>query len=236
MRSTLKRSLGFAGGAILGAIVTLSVVPLLSAAHPVSENYVFTWKTGTYQGIDQDRTVGWHFVDSVPVGARDVIKKGSWQWNQVSGTPMTFDFESGQSDFTSLGFSSCDPNTQYWYQNNRVGWTTPADHPGDTAMCTFADDITKYFNWKMKFDPGENWYKEEGNPSFNQDDLWTVATHEFGHASGFLGHFAESADACRGDQHPDFHLRHSMCPTYYEGTTIQRSLEEHDRHTFRSAY
>lgn len=36
----------------------------------------------------------------------------------------------------------------------------------------------------ITFDAAEDWYARTGNAPDDQPDLWSVATHEFGHAMG----------------------------------------------------
>lgn len=90
-----------------------------------------------------------------------------------------------------------------------------------------------------------NWYTGTGDASSGflgsgvgaEYDLWSVMSHEFGHATGYQsggdgqGHFREEWDVCSDDSN-----RHTMCPSTAYGTEMMRSSEPHDVHTARNAY
>ena len=84
---------------------------------------------------------------------------------------------------------------------------------------------------------GANWYSGASLPGPTQNDLLSVAAHEFGHMSGSAlsgdgkGHFPEDDVAC-----PVGLDRNTMCPTIYTGTIDQRTLATHDAHEFDEAY
>lgn len=98
----------------------------------------------------------------------------------------------------------------------------------------------------MVFDRDEDWYTGTGDANDGflnlciggcQSDLWSVATHEVGHMTGFVGgpngdgHFDQNdpEGTCTGEVH-------TMCPSYEGGSEHFRTLEVHDRHTFTAAY
>lgn len=77
-----------------------------------------------------------------------------------------------------------------------------------------------------------NYYWGTGTPASNQIDARSILTHEFGHATGWYGHFAQTSDTCGGTG-PD----QTMCRVYEPSTPTEwRSLEEHDKHTIDAAY
>lgn len=96
-----------------------------------------------------------------------------------------------------------------------------------TYLCTSGGALHSF---QLVFDRGDRWYTGTGAPARNQADLQSVATHEFGHATGFAGHFSGSA-LCSNDA-----SFHTMCAGHVVGTNRQRTLEEHDKHTFGAAY
>jgi hypothetical protein len=104
-------------------------------------------------------------------------------------------------------------------------------------MCVFSTATEKAYNFRIAFNQDAPWYKDNGNPPSGDYDTISVAAHEFGHATGRLkggdgdGHFTEASTYC-----PVSSARHTMCPSTYDGTSWQRSLETHDSDTFQNAY
>ncbi|HEX7169063.1 MAG TPA: hypothetical protein VF230_18945, partial [Acidimicrobiales bacterium] len=67
-------------------------------------------------------------------------------------------------------------------------------------------------------------------------DVWAVASHEFGHVTGWGGeHYTPAPDAgvlCdEGSQQ-----KHTMCPGIATSNQRMRTLEAHDIGTFNNAY
>ena len=77
----------------------------------------------------------------------------------------------------------------------------------------------------LNVDDAEPWYTGTGNPSPTQRDLWSVLTHEFGHATG-LG---ETNLSCSGSSRP------TMCLAPL-GTTYIRILEADDKNGLNANY
>ena len=75
------------------------------------------------------------------------------------------------------------------------------------------------------------WYSGTGDAPANDVDTWSVASHESGHATGFYGHLEYPSSICQNDS-----SMRTMCPVYHDGTERQRTLEDHDYHTFENAY
>jgi hypothetical protein len=67
-------------------------------------------------------------------------------------------------------------------------------------------------------------------------DLASVATHEFGHASGWAHHYDDAGVDPGGLICGNNSGQATMCATHYKGTARQRSLQTHDVHTFKAAY
>jgi len=101
--------------------------------------------------------------------------------------------------------------------------------------CYFSDGSSVFVDSvQIKFDQAEDWYKQNDTPvPSGQIDAESVATHEFGHETGWRDHFNAGADIC---DHPGDEPWHTMCPLVPSGTSFWRSLEEHDRHTFNAEY
>jgi hypothetical protein len=86
---------------------------------------------------------------------------------------------------------------------------------------------------------GGQWYRKadpDGIPN-RRLDLQSVATHEFGHATGFYWHFNDpgmntgTGHVCNGGA---TQADETMCQGLNRGTTEKRTLSDHDLHTFRT--
>jgi hypothetical protein len=71
------------------------------------------------------------------------------------------------------------------------------------------------------YDKNENWYTGTGTPASNQYDVWSVITHEFGHALGLRD---TQSIYCPGNA-----TDATMCGQIFRGTTWFRSLEADDQ-------
>jgi hypothetical protein len=205
-------------------IVAMSLVVPAQAHTPIEDYYPSVWK--------QDLSVEWGFVNSFPNNDfRQRVVGAANEWNDEN-QPMTF--HKRQSDYADFSATGC-PNT---YQKDGIHMGPIDGQFGVYAKaftCVFTSDNTELYSVNIKFDQAENWYKGTGTPSPSQVDALSVATHEFGHATGFSGpfesgHFDPDADECTMTP------KQTMCPFIEYGQTYQRGLETHDQHTFQNAY
>lgn len=103
-----------------------------------------------------------------------------------------------------------------------VGYTRACSSNGTRTRATVA------------FDQGNSWYWGNGDAPAWATDLWSVASHEWGHLMGFQQHLPEfTIGICPtgGDW-----ARHTMCPQVFSGQEMMRDLGEHDGHTHQAAY
>jgi hypothetical protein len=214
---------------LLDSTIALSLATVVLAgialAHSGSTYYPSKWK--------RDLSVAWRIDNSVPGGAfRNRILDGAQEWNRLAPN-MRFSHVGG--DATNVNIRRCSPNRPYQRDGVFYG---PIDGRLNVlafvVTCTFpGTNELKHF--QMKFDSAENWYTGTGTPGSSAFDVWGVAAHEFGHATGFSGpyakgHFNPRGGVCTSSP------KHTMCPTISLGSTGSRSLEEHERHTFRNVY
>ena len=101
----------------------------------------------------------------------------------------------------------------------------------DGAGSTIASTTSCWVNgvrtmFSITFDFSESWYTGTSTTPGTQYDLLGVATHEFGHAYGFSGHFSELDDQCDYNS-----TRATMCYGSNPGDDYKRTLEAHDIHT-----
>lgn len=201
--------------AILGAV---------AVAHPAGKWYKFKWAPG-------DRTQHYGFADAVPGGnLRDRVEGGARQWNTL-GPNMQARRGGVNVNFAWNNCSNRDAGDNSIHWGGIDGGPKPGQFNiyAQATWCVYSDNRDRLYTSQIKFDKAENWYKGTGDPGNNQVDAWAVATHEFGHFFGFKRHFKAGSAACGSP-------KQTMCQGLPLGAKFWRSLEEHDRHTFRNAY
>ncbi len=213
---------------IIGTLLFAMVATMLPAgAHPSSTYYPAIWKRQLNQT--------WSFTTTFPGGAfRDRVRNGSSEWNaQYEG--MLFSEVGQVADYDSL---TC-PAT---FGKNGVHYRSVPEMPGRdslavTLTCVFTG-TTEIANTNITFDSKNLWHTGTGVPAPGLIDAWSVATHEWGHATGFdgpyeNGHFDPYESICTAGS------PQTMCPFYVPPTLTdpkQRTLAGHDSHTFKGAY
>lgn len=112
-----------------------------------------------------------------------------------------------------------------------VFWTEVINNElGRTRKCWGGGRI---YTFTIEFDRSGPWYNGTGDALPGETDFWSVATHEFGHALGFVGHFDDDPNE---DRCGNVGSRLTMCKGVFSGTERQRTLDAHDIHTFDAAY
>lgn len=213
-------------------------------AHSGADWYPAKWPSA-------DRVVNWRFVEPFPSGGgwRERVRNGASEWNSVSGSTMSF--KNDTPDYASFSGTTCSSTAQ----KNAMHWGTIDGAGGIAAAeihCTFLDangppgSNTTIHDFQLKWDSAENYYTGTDSPGSNQLDVWSIAAHEFGHATGRgatfggvltnggdgHGHFLNSNDTLC----PSGSNRHTMCQSYILGSKMFRSLETHDKDAFQDAY
>ena len=201
------------------AVVGLTLgAPAVSAHEPSS--YTLAW---THRG-----PVTYRFAAGFPDGAlRDRVRDAAATWNALGTRAQLADApEPVEVDPNSCPDAPA-PNAVHWRSIDGRGRTR-----AQTRMCPYPGGL---FTFQLVLDRAEPWYMGADEPEDDELDVLSVLTHEFGHAAGFSGPFAD------GHFDPDDELcavgpkQHTMCPRIPLGTTHMRSLEAHDIHTFARA-
>jgi hypothetical protein len=186
-------------------------------AHEAQAFYPYRWASGS--------NLSYGFQTGFPLGEprlRALDARG--QWNARGGEPEP-DFYNTLGDQNFGSFFGCgQQNAIYWMDLDFHGASTV----GLTRTCRIG---TRLNDFRIAMDNDRVWYTGTGDAPSSQLDMWSVFTHEFGHATGFSSHFGEGDSACGNDSN-----RQTMCPSIYLGTERQRTLATHDIHTFEGAY
>lgn len=227
------------------ALVLLAAVLLIAApahAHLKANYYPQTWQ--------RDLSQNFFFTEGFPGGEwRDTVDRANNAWNN-QGQLMGFTKIAQKPNFNP---NKCPAN----YGTNGIHWKKMDGKSGvfgggDLAYvsrCTVkgTDEI---FSANMVFDREENWHTGVAIPESDPVifggcwgvgancpmDAWSVANHEWGHATGFSGPF-EEGHFDPGGPECDADVEHTMCPfAKREGNVDWRTLSEHDVHTFTGSY
>ena len=181
-----------------------------------------------------DLTPAYAFTPSVPSGDwRSRITDGKNQWNNV-GTSLQYTGPVADQPNRDPQ-SSCGPvDTVTLHRFNIDGGGGVL---GLSGYCIYTNTNTRATGWII-FDSSEEWCLGTGDCYDGflglgvgaNIDLWSVASHEWGHVST-LTHYTASDAVCE-----DNGGQATLCPTYKPGTERQRTLETHDRASLDRRY
>jgi Matrixin len=170
------------------------------------------------------------FGPSMPVtgGYRDRVREGSTNWDGL-GLPQRTFLASAPGTWTT------DPCENLIRNLHNGVHLRGIDGPGGTlaltAPCVWTDRPAMA-NVDIVFDSAEAWWVSDSSAiPAGASDFESVATHELGHAWGWLGDHLSGPTLC-GDSGP----RHTMCAFHWPGTTDQRTPEQGDRDPIVAAY
>jgi len=183
-----------------------------------------------------DTTVVIQVTDGFPGGEHLArIDSARNEWNAVGTTrPLTRQ----AARIANFNPSTTCPATAgvvtfHWRETGALGQPNAL---GVTWHCTIGADR---HSGNIAIDTDRDWYTGTGDANDGflqqcipscQSDLWSVLSHELGHAMAF-DHFGEDDPVC-----PNSDIRHTMCPSIYGGTERQRSFEIHEEETFHINY
>jgi hypothetical protein len=198
-----------------------------ASAHDPSGYYVDSvWPTGTNEPFFLGSGVP--TVDRV----RASIAQGAVAWNERPPTVNFADngYVSSQSPY---GIGNCDAVGRSWVFQRDIGGSL-----AHAWTCRDSAGLLKAA-FVIEFDDrpgGGNWHSDTTSalPTAGNYDRWSVASHEMGHAMGHYWHWDEFGASTRCEE--GLATKLTMCRTVAPATIMQRSLDDHDWHTYDSAY
>jgi hypothetical protein len=213
-------------------ITLLILIPDPAIAHTPSNFYYYTGST--YGKWPSNVDEPWYIRSGWPNSTTyyDRLKDAAWTWTSTSSD--TNDMEFVYSGTTASGGNAYDAcattySAAYWALLD-VGTA------GQTSVCKNTNTLASFqFSVAINNHPSITWYSGLGPTAYL--DLLSVATHEFGHATSWLGHYnlpVSDASACPGTSTNT--AWNTMCSGYAPGLIYKRSLEAHDVHTYTSAW
>lgn len=217
------------GGAVMGFGWGTAAI---AHAHSAGSFYYSGWPAGHNETY-------W-FRDNVPTGNfRSRVIDGAYEWNDTpnDGNAEPNFYNGGEkSDSGGDWNQPCQANYSAIYFRDLDSISSGA--VGYTPFCKVVvsdggNSWTKITKFSLNLDSDRDWYTGTGDaPDWPPDvDAWSIASHEFGHATGWEGHFNDSGDQCPGDG-----TEATMCPVYEGGSERWRTLSDHDSHTFENQY
>lgn len=215
--------------AVAGAAAALSP---LAAGHEVDSYYKTKYAV--------PRTVQVYFNSDFPGGRfRDRARDAVQPWNN---RPPRLDFnvhsegsagtsaEQVRNECSRTRANHYPPSVLFYGptqigQRGRIAFTQPC--------IRFASPNRVMFFFQV-YDSETTWYTGTGDAPASAYDFLSIATHEFGHGTGFEGHFDQQqpwSGICANNA-----SRPTMCAAEDPGRERLRTLENHDVHTFDAAY
>jgi hypothetical protein len=229
-------------GAVLAWAAALSLAGSSAHAHDPNNYWAAEWQSQNRGTTDQD----YEFTQQVPGGANgpwgDRVAEGGTKWNDVNinGPDMRYRRNGVVSNYNP--YQDCiDLGV---FRNGIHYRDTPNDSNARTSVCTTWLGQFYIRSFQMVFDDDQGpWYTEPTGSTIDpgDNDVGSVATHEFGHASSgwtngsVLGHFVHDRNAALCPE-PPTQAWHTMCSPSLPGRVWRRTLEEHDIDSIQEAY
>lgn len=211
--------------ALVTPVFGVSVPP--AAAHSDLATY--------YPAGWQERTIMYFFVGSSWTSIGDIANRarnGAQQWNNLNQGGFIFQDTGARSLFLDPCDNTAGNNGLFWQ-----GLDGPGGYVGYTYTCVYQAAPGRLYSGNIVFDGSEtNWYTGTGVPGSGKLDLYSHATHEFGHLTGGWVGYKHWDEAGQGTLCPVSSARETMCSWTPNGTTYARTLGTHDSHTFGGRY
>lgn len=238
-------------------LATLIVIAITAQTTMTPSAVAHDWESRYNYTASQDGR-WYHSGARMPnIGVRVTMASPPWssrtsdaakRWDML-GQTLDFVWRGQQTDWPTTCTTRKDYNENVIYRGTWDGRWSSGDNENDLAVTTVCRDTTtkEAITFHMIVDSAERWFTGEegstpvGNGIADEFDLFSVLTHEFGHAGGWTypsstgGHFREDdtstclvADIVAEKQ--------TMCGRIDLESTYGRTLGEHDQHVFVGAY
>lgn len=206
------------------ASFAIGLLPGVASSHA----NVFYWRTWQ---TDPDYYVG--TLSGLPSGAANKIHLADDPWDGTPGAWLDFDYAATYSGTSWSGCPSSIENKHYIYS---YSYGSSSSNLAATTTCTNSSNTIKRTYTRINKD--KPWWTGNNTPS-NYNDLQGVMIHEFGHASGFGGHFSWNDPVCA-----DSSTIHAMCTgndysdVSWKGSdgVRMRTIELHEKNLFAGWY
>ena len=210
----------------LTCLAVLFLSERASASHPGNgTTYPVGW---------QERAINLYFSGpywSSIGNIRARAENGASQWNGRASTGG-FTFYAGTATLGSNTCNGLNVNGVFW--EGLDGGTGGV--LGEIRTCRYPGQYYRIESVNLVFDGAQsNWYTGTLTPATSEHDLWSTASHEFGHATGFFltsGNHWNNIDStlCTSSL-----TLHTMCSGVI-GSTSRRDLATHDLYAFQDRY
>ncbi len=223
MRSARTTRLVVTALVLLNAVVLGAVVSSSASGHRPGKFYAQEWRPEAKVGYVLDRSMK-------PRRTQRFVRRADAQWdNRSGGRGPAFVLRGVQQ----IGgpFSPCrGPNAVFrdymgpdnGFPDGILGFTPGCVSNGGRRMVGFSMVINSRYRAT---------YRKAGPPAGSFDGP-AVLTHEFGHATGWYGHYDTGSSQC--DKRGAYQ---TMCPIWRPNRArAWRTLGRHDKHTINAAY
>lgn len=195
------------------------------------------WYSAFWNAADLP-TIMWAYDAEFPGGnKRGRVAEAALEWTNVPNADIILVQSGGDYPSFSSGSPCNEPEDK-----NAIHWESLTTVYGITRKCVdTGPNPDKLYNFQLVLDStGQNWNDADGPPGPDKIDTRHVATHEFGHATGWTGHYVNVTRCPPAGPFSDWE---TMCDsvealtsdTEY-GKTFRRSLDPHDMDVLQGAY
>ncbi len=181
-----------------------------------------------WQWSPQSRSpLSWSFTNSVPSAWRFPISTAARSWNAER---RSLQYAAPDGDVSTYPPRGCDTKQLDTNGVHRTSLDGPNGIVATTYSCIDAT-TAEAVSIQVVIDADDRWFTGNTPSAPGEYDLIGAVAHEFGHATGWEGHYAPHDPRCTSSAHPE-----RMCPALATGSTAWRTTGLTDKAVFGSAY